>query len=242
MVSAVQQYAVIDSARRAAHGWTLDQHRDDISELWARFSEVASANPDAAFGGRARDAAWLREPGPDNRPLAFPYNKWHSTQWSVNQAAALLITTAGTAEDCGVPRDRQCVRGGRAGVDPRPVAVTPPPHTPLAGHGRARGGGPGPSRPAAGGGPAGRALQLLPGGGAGPAGRTGPPGRRNPDRHRRHGLRGRPVQPFRAAVHRGDGAAGALRGLRRAGRRGERACSPSPASPCMRRRLRPSRP
>lgn len=107
MVSAVQQYAVIDSARRVARGWTLDQHRDDISELWARFSEVAAANPDAAFGSRSRAAAWLREPGADNRPLAFPYNKWHSTQWSVDQAAALLITTAGTAEDCGVPRDRQ---------------------------------------------------------------------------------------------------------------------------------------
>ena len=106
MVSAVQQYAVIDSARRAAHGWTLDQHRDDIAGLWSRFSEVAAANPDAAFG-RARAASWLREPGADNRPLAFPYNKWHSTQWSVDQAAALLITTAGVADDCGVPRDRQ---------------------------------------------------------------------------------------------------------------------------------------
>ena len=105
MVSAVQQYAAIDSARRAAQGWTLDQHRDDIAGLWARFSDVAAANPHAAFGQR-RTASWLREPGADNRPLAFPYNKWHSTQWSVDQAAALLFTTAGVAEDCGVPRDR----------------------------------------------------------------------------------------------------------------------------------------
>ena len=106
LVSAVQQYAVIDSARRVAHGWTLDQHRDDIAGLWQRFSEVSATNPDAAFG-RRRDASWLREPGADNRPLAFPYNKWHSTQWSVDQAAALLFTTAGVAEDCDVPRDRQ---------------------------------------------------------------------------------------------------------------------------------------
>ena len=105
MVSAVQQYAVIDSARRAAHGWALDQHRDDIAGLWQRFSEVAATNPDAAFGER-RAASWLREPGADNRPLAFPYNKWHSTQWSVDQAAALLFTSAGAAGECGVPRDR----------------------------------------------------------------------------------------------------------------------------------------
>ena len=106
MVSAVLQYAVIDSARRAAQGWALDQHRDDVAGLWARFSEVAATNPDAAFG-QPRTASWLREPSADNRPLAFPYNKWHSTQWSVDQAAALLFTSAGTADDCGVPRDRQ---------------------------------------------------------------------------------------------------------------------------------------
>ena len=105
LVSAVLQYAMIDSARRAAQGWTPDQHRDDIAALWERFSEVATANPDAAFG-RRRSASWLREPSADNRPLAFPYNKWHSTQWSVDQAVALLLTSAGTADDCAVPRDR----------------------------------------------------------------------------------------------------------------------------------------
>ena len=207
MVSAVQQYAVIDSARRVARGWTLDQHRDDISELWARFSEVAAANPDAAFGGRARDAAWLRQPGPDNRPLAFPYNKWHSTQWSVDQAAALLITTAGTAEDCGVPRDRQ-VFVAAALESTHALSLSRRRHMhrwPAMGVlgevAQAHLGRPLAEIPA------GRALQLLPGGGASPAGRTGPPGRRDAHRDRGHGLRGRPVQPFRAAVHRGDGAA-----------------------------------
>ena len=52
------------------------------------------------------DADWLDTPSPSNRPLAFPYNKWHSTQWTVNQAAALLLCSVGAAVSAGVPTDR----------------------------------------------------------------------------------------------------------------------------------------
>jgi len=101
----VQQYAMIDNAVRAADGRTLDEHRAELSELWARFSQVSAGNPEAAFG-RAVDATWLATPSPANRPLAFPYNKWHATQWTVNQAAALVLCSVGAAERLGVPRDR----------------------------------------------------------------------------------------------------------------------------------------
>ena len=101
----VQQYAMIDNALRAAEGRTLAGQRAEIDGLWERMSDVSAANPDAAFGGH-RDAAWLATPSADNRPLAFPYNKWHSTQWTVNQAAALVICSVRTARDAGVPEDR----------------------------------------------------------------------------------------------------------------------------------------
>jgi acetyl-CoA C-acetyltransferase len=73
--------------------------------VWERFNRVARANPRAAFPA-AMDADTLDEPTPSNRPLAFPYNKWHSTQWTVNQAAALVLCSVGTATRMGVPRDR----------------------------------------------------------------------------------------------------------------------------------------
>ncbi len=101
----VQQYAMIDNALRAAEGRTIAEQRDAISELWARFALVSAGNPDAVFG-RAVDAGWLATPSADNRPLAFPYNKWHSTQWTVNQAAALVLCSVGAAERHGVPADR----------------------------------------------------------------------------------------------------------------------------------------
>jgi acetyl-CoA C-acetyltransferase len=101
----VQQYAMIDNALRAAEGRSLDEHRAEIAELWSRFASVSAGNPDAAFG-RTVDPVWLATPSPDNRPLAFPYNKWHSTQWTVDQAAALVLCSVEAARRHGVPADR----------------------------------------------------------------------------------------------------------------------------------------
>ena len=92
----VAQYACIENALRAAEGRTVDEHLDEVAALWARCNEVAQHNPRAAFR-EPRDAAWLRVAGEGNRPLAFPYAKWHSTQWAVDQAGALLLCSAGTA-------------------------------------------------------------------------------------------------------------------------------------------------
>lgn len=106
LVDAVHQYAVIENGRRAAEGRSIDDHLDDIATLWAGFNAVARRNPHAAFASPPRDAAFLRAAGPDNRLLAWPYAKWHSTQWTVDQAGALLLCSAGAAAAHGVPRDR----------------------------------------------------------------------------------------------------------------------------------------
>ncbi len=66
---------------------------------------MARSNPDAAFGA-PRSAAELALASPSNRPLAFPYNKWHSTQWTVDQAAALVLCSAEAARAHGVASDR----------------------------------------------------------------------------------------------------------------------------------------
>lgn len=101
----VEQYAVIESARRAAAGHGVDAHLDDVADLWLGFNEVSRTNPLAAFG-EPRTREFLRDAGPGNRPLAFPYAKWHVTQWGVDQAGALLLCSAEAAEAAGVPIDR----------------------------------------------------------------------------------------------------------------------------------------
>jgi acetyl-CoA C-acetyltransferase len=101
----VQQYAMIENALGASERQEGRAQRDDIAALWARFNAVAVANPDAAFG-EARDAQSIATAGPRNRPLAFPYNKWHASQWTVNQASALLVCSAARATEAGVAPDR----------------------------------------------------------------------------------------------------------------------------------------
>jgi acetyl-CoA C-acetyltransferase len=105
LVAPVQQYAMIDNALRHAEGRSIDQHLDQLARLLSGFQQVASSNPEAAFP-ETRTEAFLRQPGPGNRPLAFPYAKWHSTQWTVDQAAALLLCSVETARAHGVSPDR----------------------------------------------------------------------------------------------------------------------------------------
>jgi len=101
----VEQYALIESALRHAEGLSVDDHRREVAELYARFNAVAQHNPEAAFA-EPMSAGRLVELGRRNRPLAFPYGKWHASQWTVDQGAALLLCSADAAERYGVPRDR----------------------------------------------------------------------------------------------------------------------------------------
>lgn len=101
----VEQYAMIENALAAAEGVPPTALRRDIAVLHERFNRVAATNPEAAFPVPL-SAEELGSFTPSNRPLAFPYAKWHVTQWTVDQAAALLLCTADAAERAGVPRDR----------------------------------------------------------------------------------------------------------------------------------------
>lgn len=101
----VEQYALIENALAAADGTRPDALRREVAELHERFNRVARSNPDAAFPA-AMSAAEIATFTETNRPLAFPYAKWHVTQWTVDQAAALLMCTVEAAEAAGVPRDR----------------------------------------------------------------------------------------------------------------------------------------
>jgi acetyl-CoA C-acetyltransferase len=105
VVPPVQQYAVIENALGAARGLPPERQRDEIAALWARCNAVAAGNPDAAFP-QPRAAADIATPGPRNRPLAYPYNRWHASQWTVDQAAALLICSVEQAREAGVAPDR----------------------------------------------------------------------------------------------------------------------------------------
>lgn len=97
-------YPLFEQALRLSAGWAPDEHRRRIAELWSRFSRVATENPHA----------WVRDwcsperiatATPDNRMIAWPYTKLMNSNNMVDQAAAVVLTSAETADRLGVPRD-----------------------------------------------------------------------------------------------------------------------------------------
>ncbi|MGA8331963.1 MAG: acetyl-CoA acetyltransferase [Mycobacterium sp.] len=98
-------YPMFEQALRVSTGESSDDHRMRIGELWARFNEVAVANPHA----------WIRKPlaaediwqqGPTNRMVSWPYTKLMNSNNMVDQAAALILTSAEAATRLKIPTER----------------------------------------------------------------------------------------------------------------------------------------
>lgn len=98
-------YAIMESAFRARHGWSVAEHRDRLAQLGERFSHVAASNPHA-WQRSGVDAAAIREASERNPMQAFPYTRAHCSTWNVDQAGALLFCSAARAVQLGIPRSR----------------------------------------------------------------------------------------------------------------------------------------
>jgi acetyl-CoA C-acetyltransferase len=93
LYQAVVHYALIEDACRRAG------HPSDLDRLWR----------DAAAAAATNEWAWVRDAPPERpateRMLSTPYRRNDSTQWNVDQGAALLITSAEVAAGAGIPAD-----------------------------------------------------------------------------------------------------------------------------------------
>jgi acetyl-CoA C-acetyltransferase len=101
----VSVYPLFENALRLAARTPTTQHRAAIAALWSRFSEVSASNPGAWTPG-ARSAEEIATPTDANRMVAWPYTKLLCANSSTDQAAAVIVCSAGTADALGVPRDR----------------------------------------------------------------------------------------------------------------------------------------
>lgn len=100
-VMPVAYYALIENAWRHARGQSVDERQTVLAKRYAAYSRIAVENPHG-WDTEAHTADEIR----DARMIAFPYTKHHVSNWSVDQATALLLTSAGHATAHGVPRDR----------------------------------------------------------------------------------------------------------------------------------------
>jgi acetyl-CoA C-acetyltransferase len=101
----INYYPVFESAVRHANRESIDQHRDRLADLWAGFNQVAVGN-EYAWSRTPMTATEIREPSTGNRMVGFPYTKAMNSNWDLDQAAAVLICSVGTAQAAGVPRER----------------------------------------------------------------------------------------------------------------------------------------
>ncbi|MCK0129325.1 acetyl-CoA acetyltransferase [Erythrobacter sp. F6033] len=102
---AIPLYALAENARRAKLCKSLDGYRRDIGELFEPFTKVAAANPHAAAQVK-RSAEELATVTERNRIVAEPYTRMTVARDQVNQAAAVIIASAGLARKLGIPEDK----------------------------------------------------------------------------------------------------------------------------------------
>ena len=101
----IQIYPIMETALRHASGLSVDAHLEHISKLWAGFSDVAAANPNAWIR-EAKSAEEIRTISPMNRPVSFPYPKLMNSNNNVDQAAALILVSEEKAKALGISRDK----------------------------------------------------------------------------------------------------------------------------------------
>jgi acetyl-CoA C-acetyltransferase len=92
-----QSYAVIEQA--LAHADGCDQATRDarLGARWSSFAAVAATRPDA-WDRSAPSPEEILAVSPDNRMMTTPYTRRLCSQWNVDQAAALVLTTVAEAD------------------------------------------------------------------------------------------------------------------------------------------------
>lgn len=118
-------YPLFENAYRAAwrQGPTANQRRS--AGIWAAFSDVAARTPGAWFT-EPRSAEEIATPGRRNRMVAYPYPKLMCAHMEVDQAAAVILASAGRARRLGIPADQWVYPwGGAAAQDTDEVVERP---------------------------------------------------------------------------------------------------------------------
>lgn len=105
LLAPVLVYPLFEHALRHAAGRSSAEQRAWIASWWSRYSAVSAAHPQG-WTREALSAEQVATPSDQNRLIADPYPRTMNANIAVDQAAMLLVTSAGAAEAAGIPRDR----------------------------------------------------------------------------------------------------------------------------------------
>jgi acetyl-CoA C-acetyltransferase len=105
LISPSEIYPLYEQATRAAWGQTLEEAQAETGAIWSGNSKAAAANP-YAWLRKETSAQEIIEPTADNRMINYPYTKLMVANPSVNQGAAVIVTSLAMAKKLGVAEDR----------------------------------------------------------------------------------------------------------------------------------------
>ena len=119
----VTVYPFYEAASSAHWGQTPREAMAESGELWSRYSEAASRNPNAWLK-RHVSAEDITTPSPDNRLIAWPYTKLMVANPMVNMGGAVLLTSLAKARAAGIAEDRLVYPiGGASAEEPRDYLI-----------------------------------------------------------------------------------------------------------------------
>ena len=98
-------YPLFANGIRRNENKKLEEHLDDVSSLFSKFSKVASLNKYAWFKV-FRTPEEIKEVKPENRMVGFPYTKYMNSMIRVNQSAAIIVTSVKKAKELGIPENK----------------------------------------------------------------------------------------------------------------------------------------
>lgn len=99
-------FALLDSARRAKLGLSLDDNRRQQAQMMAHFSAVAAQNSRAWFP-KAYTAEQLFDITDSNRMVSSPYSKNVMAFMDVDMAASIIIASDELADELHVPQEQR---------------------------------------------------------------------------------------------------------------------------------------
>ncbi len=112
-------YPFYDAATATHWGQTPRQALQESGDLWARYAATAARNPNAWIK-RPITAETIMTPTADNRLIAWPYTKLMVANPSVNQGAAVLMTSLAAARAAGIAEEKMIhIWGGAWANEPR---------------------------------------------------------------------------------------------------------------------------
>ncbi|MBG0832165.1 acetyl-CoA synthetase [Planomonospora sp. ID67723] len=121
----VHTYPIMETARRAAAGESVEDEFRRRGRMMAPMTRVAAANPHA-WSRAARTPEELVTPSADNRFVGWPYTRRTVALAEVDQAAAAIMVSTGLADRLGIARDRRIyLRGWAYAEDTWEVAARP---------------------------------------------------------------------------------------------------------------------